>query len=132
MTWRQRSQGLNPLFTAKGSHTGSGGRIAHFIVAISFNKGVILCEQYFGKISGEILVEFIYKHFKEAFEKSKNPKHKLSLQDDDPPQNSSNPNNGMYKETLLSVPVEYINKTIESMDNRVSMVVKKRCKQRKY
>ena len=41
MTWRQRSEGLDPLCTAKGSHTGSGGRIAHFIVAISFNKGVI-------------------------------------------------------------------------------------------
>ena len=37
MTWRQRNEGLDPLCTAKGSHTGSGGRIAHFIVAISFN-----------------------------------------------------------------------------------------------
>ena len=44
MTWRQRSEGLDPLCTAKGSHTGSGGRIAHFIVAISYNKGVILFE----------------------------------------------------------------------------------------
>ena len=49
MTWRQRSEGLDPLCTGKGSHTGSGGRIAHFIVAISFNKGVILCEQYLEK-----------------------------------------------------------------------------------
>ena len=30
----------------------------------------------------------------------------------------------VLKKTLLSVPVEYINKTIESMDNRLSMVVK--------
>ena len=44
MTWRQRSEGLDPLCTGKGSHTGSGGRIAHFIVAISFNKRLILCE----------------------------------------------------------------------------------------
>ena len=29
------------------------------------------------------------------------------------------------KKTLLSVPVEYINKTIEPMDNRLSMLVKK-------
>ena len=29
------------------------------------------------------------------------------------------------KKTLLSVPVEYINKTIESMDNRLNIVVKK-------
>ena len=29
------------------------------------------------------------------------------------------------KKTLLSVPVEYINKTIKPMDNRLSMLVKK-------
>ena len=73
MTWQQQSEGLDPLFTAKGSHTVSGGRLAHF-VAISFNKGVILCEQYFGKISGEMFAEFLHKHFKDAFEKSNNPK----------------------------------------------------------
>ena len=77
MILRQRSEGLDPLCTAKGSHTGSGGRIAHFLVAISFNNGVILYEQYFGKISGEMFADFIYKHFKEAFEKSNNPKDKL-------------------------------------------------------
>ena len=46
MTRQQQSKGLDPLCTEKGSHTGSGGRIVHFIMAISFNKGVILCEQY--------------------------------------------------------------------------------------
>ena len=97
MTWRQRNEGFDPLCTAKGSHTGSGGRIAHFIVAISFNKGVILCEQYFGKISGEMFADFIHKHFKEAFKKSNNPKDKLFLQDGDTSQNSRKVNNAMYK-----------------------------------
>ena len=41
MTLGQRSEGLDPLCTAKGSHSGSGGKTAHFIVALSFNKGVI-------------------------------------------------------------------------------------------
>ena len=36
------------------------------------------------------------------------------------------------KNTLLSVPVQYINNTIESMDNRLSMVVKKGGKRIKY
>ena len=36
------------------------------------------------------------------------------------------------KKTLLAVPIEYINKTIESMDNRLSMVVKKGGKRIKY
>ena len=36
------------------------------------------------------------------------------------------------KKTLPSVPVEYINKTIESMNNRLSMVVKTGGKRVKY
>ena len=36
------------------------------------------------------------------------------------------------KKTLLAVPVEYINKTIESMDNRLSMAVKKGGEHIKY
>ena len=47
MTWRQQSEGLDALCTLKRSHVGTSGRIAHFIVAISFNKGLVLCEQYF-------------------------------------------------------------------------------------
>ena len=36
------------------------------------------------------------------------------------------------KKTLLLVPVEYINKITESMDNRLSMVVRKGGKRIKY
>ena len=36
------------------------------------------------------------------------------------------------QKTLLSVPVEYINKSVESMDNQLSMVVKKVGKLIKY
>ena len=36
------------------------------------------------------------------------------------------------KKPLLSAPVEYINKTIESMDNRLSMAVKKGGEHIKY
>ena len=131
-----------------------------------------------------MFAEFIHKHFKEAFQKSNNPKNKLFLQDGDPSQNSRKADiNAMYKlrvknfsiparspdmnhnenvfhyvrtklhekslnrsinfenfeeysthlkKTLLSVPVEYINKTTESMDSRLSMVVKKRGKRIKY
>ena len=38
----------------------------------------------------------------------------------------------LVKKTLLSVTVQYINKAIESMDNRLSKVVKKGGKQIKY
>ena len=95
MTWRQQSEGLDPLCAAKGSHTGSGWGTAHFIVAISFHKGIILCEPYFEKVSREVFADFIHKHFKEALEKSNNAKEKLVLQDGDPSQNSRKVNNVM-------------------------------------
>ena len=97
MTWQQQSECLDPLCTAKDSHTGSEGRIAHFIVAICFNKGAILCKQYSGKFSGEMFADLIHKHFKEAFEKRYNPKGKLFLQDGNLSQNSRKANNAMYK-----------------------------------
>ena len=66
-------------------------------MAISFNKEVILYEQYFGKIREDILADFIHKHFEKAFEISNNLKDKLFHQHDDPSQNSRNANNTMYK-----------------------------------
>ena len=69
MIWRQRSKDLGLICSAKGSQTGRGGRIAHFFVAISCSKCLVLCEQYFEKISGEVLADFIHKHCEEAFEK---------------------------------------------------------------
>ena len=41
--WRKRNEGLNPLCTAKGCHTGSGGKVAKMFVAICYGKGVIFC-----------------------------------------------------------------------------------------
>ena len=44
--YRKKSEGLNQYCTAKGSKVGSGGKIVKFLVAISYNVGVILCEEY--------------------------------------------------------------------------------------
>ena len=38
--------GLSYGCTAKGAHSGSGGTVAKFMVAVSYGNGVILCEQY--------------------------------------------------------------------------------------
>ena len=42
--WRKRKGGRS--VTAKGTHVGSGGRVVKIIVAISYGKGVLYCEQY--------------------------------------------------------------------------------------
>ena len=175
MPWRKKNEDLDQNCTAKGSHVGSGGRVAYFLVANAFNRGVILYEQYHGSIHGEIFAEFILEHFNDIFEKSTNPKQKLFLQDGDPRQNSKkakvgldsigaeifsipsrcpdmNPIENIFnitkemlhsdafsknitkenfeeyskriKETLHSLPLETINKTIGSMPIRMRIIVK--------
>ena len=69
---------------------GSGGRVAHFTVAIAHQKEVVLCEQYEDKINGDMFSNFIKKHFQETFSRCKIPKGKRFLQDGCPVQNSKN------------------------------------------
>ena len=89
ITWRLKNEGLYPHCTAKGSHLGSGGRVAHhLIVAIVHQKGVVLCEQCEGKINGDMFSDFIKTHFQEAFSRCWIPKGKKFLQDGCPVQNS--------------------------------------------
>ena len=183
MAWRKRDEGLKPNCTAKGSHVGSGGKVAHFMVAIAYMKGVILCEQYEGRVNGEMFANFIYKHFESTFERSANPAGKLFLQDGDPSQNSKkakialdavgarkfsipprspdmNPIENVFnfakdtlhqqaldqnitfenmeqysaqvKHTLENISIAYLNKTINSMDKRTTLVTKSGGKCRRY
>eukprot|EP00794_Sanderia_malayensis_P002718 gene2718-3143_t len=53
MSWRKPSDGLSYNQTAKGSHAGSGGRTANFLVAIAYKRGVVLAEQYEGQLNGQ-------------------------------------------------------------------------------
>ena len=85
--WRRKKEGLKRGCTAKGKKAGHGGKVAHFVVAISYTKGVICCDQY-SKMSGTYFASFIHKHFDSLFKRSINPKSKLFIQDGDPSQNS--------------------------------------------
>lgn len=44
--WRKPCEGLGYGCTAKGKKEGSGGKFVKLMVAISYGKGVIDCEQY--------------------------------------------------------------------------------------
>ena len=79
---------FNPRSTAKGSHVGLGERVAHFILAIAHQEGVVLCEQYEGKINGDMFLDFIKAHFQETCSRCRIPKGKRFLQDGRPVQNS--------------------------------------------
>ena len=91
MVWRKPGQGLDFGFTAKGSHEGTGGSVAHFMAAIAYGKGVIAAEQYFGRINADTFSSFVREHFASMFKKCPNQKGKLFLQDGDPSQNRLKP-----------------------------------------
>ena len=58
MAWRRRNEGLKYKCTTKGSHEGTGGKVVHFIAAIAHGKGMVLCEQYHGKLNGQSFTNF--------------------------------------------------------------------------
>lgn len=86
--WRKPEEGLSIGCTAKGSHCGSGGRMAKFMVAISYREGVVLCEQY-DKLDGHYFKDLVERKFVNMFENANKGDSKLWIQDGDPSQNSA-------------------------------------------
>ena len=58
------------------------------MVAIAYGKGVVLCEQWEGTITGEKFAAIVKRCFRKAFRNSANPKGKLFLMDGCRRQNS--------------------------------------------
>lgn len=74
--------------TAKGSHEGFGGRVLRLLVAVSFGKGVVLCEKY-EKMTSSFFSAFIKRVFPQSFLLSQKSGGKLFVQDNDPSQTSA-------------------------------------------
>ena len=60
----------------------------NFMVAISYGKGVVLYELYYGSITAEKVESIVDEHFETAFEKSSNPTIHRFLMDNCPRQKS--------------------------------------------
>lgn len=91
--WRKKCEGLHPKCTAKGSKVGS--KQAKFFVAISYDRGVILAEQY-EKLTGQLFAEFVQCHFEKVFQRS-GKSSRIWLQDGDPSQNSKKSKNAQQE-----------------------------------
>lgn len=102
--WRTMDEALDISCTAKGSHVGSGGKVLHILVAISFNCGVVLCQEY-EHMDGTFYSKFILEHFATILERSKK-RSRLFIQDGDPSQNSASARKALKKvrANLLSIP----------------------------
>lgn len=81
--WRLRSEGLK--VTAKGQKEGTTN--ANFMVGISYGKGVVLCEQYRGSITGEKFAKIVTDDVSTALTRI-GGQHRRVLQDGCPRQNS--------------------------------------------
>ena len=77
IAWRGKSEGLNPLCTTKSKRAGTGGRMAHFMVALSPGHGVVLCYQYQCRLDGERFASMVFKLFPDVFKKTKHCEGRL-------------------------------------------------------
>ena len=84
--WRKSNEGLSYGCTAKGKK--EGAKQAKFMVAISYDRGVVMCEQYSG-INGENFAKMCDSCLPQAFALSINPYDMRFVQDGDPSQNSA-------------------------------------------
>ena len=103
--WRKKSEGMDYGCTAKGRKTGTGGRVLKLMVAISYNKGVIICKPY-DKLNGPNFATFIDDNFEEMFNKANKTPQRLWIQDGDPSQNSAIARKAMRRANcdLLNIP----------------------------
>ena len=102
--WRKSCEGLDVDCVAKGKKEGK--KNANFMVAISKGKGVVLCKQYFGQITGGKFARIIRTEFDAAFAASSNPVDKVFLQDGCPRQNSACARRAVKRKgaTIFSIP----------------------------
>ena len=77
--WHKKGEGLDHGRTAKGKKEGAVNY--NFMVGISYNCGVILCEQWFGAMTGAKMADIVDNSFEQAFQKSGDSKRRLFLMD---------------------------------------------------
>ena len=87
MTWRKPDEGLE--ITTKGRKEGSGGKMANFFVAVSYNKGVVMCHRHEWRINGANFSNMIKEEFPKAFRKCDFPESRTFLMDGCPKQNAA-------------------------------------------
>ena len=119
----KKSEGLSNGCTAKGKKEGSVN--SNFIVSISFSKGVVLCEQYFGSVTGTKFADILDSSFHSAFENSINPVLKRFLMDGCPRQNSRTALRTVARVGGLVFKILPISPDLNPMENFFNLVVQK-------
>ena len=101
--WRMKKEGLLQGCTAKGQACGTGGKYVKMIVAISYDKGVIICQRY-EKMTGNYFAGFLEEHFENmVIEAGKGSR--MWIQDGDPSQNSTASREAMTRVNSVLLPI---------------------------
>ena len=98
--WRKPNEGLDYLCTGKAGKAGVTN--LNFIVGISYRKGVVLCERYYGAITGVKFADIVLQHFPRALDNSIDPRGRRILQDNCPRQNSAVARKAIYSNEVNS------------------------------
>ena len=98
-----------------------GGKSVHFLVSISYSKGVISCEQY-QKMTGNYFATFIKDKFRNILQQSNNPDGNFFLQDGDPSQNSKAAKNELSKLGIVCFSIPPRSPDINPIENLFHLV----------
>ena len=120
--WRMRNEGLEIGCTAKAGKAGVTN--LNFIVGISYNKGVVLCERYRGTITGEKYAQITKNHFPRALANSIDPKGKRIVQDNCPRQQSKIAREALYKINAKQLRIPSRSPDINCIENVFAQVAR--------
>ena len=113
--------------SGKGRKEGTSGRVLKLMVAISYDKGVVVCEPY-EKMFGTYFSDFVDRNFERMFAMADERVGCIWVQDGDPSQNCTKAKEAMSRvfSQLLKIPPRSPDlNPIENLFNVVSQTLKK-------
>ena len=125
MAWRRRSEGLDKMCTTKGKRAGTGGRMSNFMVALSPNRGVVFCEQYYRRWNGDSFSAMVKKHFPGIYERTGHITGTLFLQDGCPVQNSAKARKAFDKVNAKVFPIPPRSPDLNPIENFFNLIAQK-------
>jgi hypothetical protein len=126
--WHKRSEGLTPGCTAKWQKTGTGGRVVKLMVAISYDKGVVIWKAY-DKLDGRYFANFSDENFVSMFGTADKSLKRLWLQDGDSSQNSATARAAMDRVNCELLKIPPGSPDLNPIENIFKLVSDALCKQ---
>lgn len=129
--WRKKCEGLKQGCVAKGRKEGSGANVVHMMVAVTYGKGVIICEEY-EKMNGEYFAGFVRRNFMKMFGDADKDNAEYFVQDGDPSQNSCVANKALERAKAKLFPIPARSPDLNPIENVFHLTNKELRRTAKY